>query len=168
MRRKSPEKKVGKLSGHSMGNDESRILTTLETAPPDTGSDDTGLLSLFTVNEDPDAEGTRVPPVVVLPVLLLFFKPSSANALLAIDGVEVRDFVKLNNGMDSKVRRVFEGVAVGRQSQPMVECMFETVGFIQYKHVAVVVEDVEVRTWVYILSSPEKTGKKSSRSRAVK
>jgi hypothetical protein len=92
------------------------ILTTFEIAFAEAGNDGTGTETF--VDDFSDAEGTRPMPALVsfvFPVLLLFFRPMSANALLATDDVEVRDFVNLNRGVDSKFRRIVEGVGSGRQ-----------------------------------------------------
>lgn len=94
------------------------ILTTFETAFAEAGNNGTGTKTLFAVNDFSDAEGTRPMPAVVslaFPVLLLFFRPISANTLLAADEVEVRDFVNLKNDVDSRFRRIVEVVASGRQ-----------------------------------------------------
>lgn len=106
----------------------------------DAGNDGTGAESLLTTNV---ADGTRPPPTgMLLPVLLRFFRPSSANALPATEEDGARDFANLNMGRESRFRRFFEGITDGRQLQDATGSVSEEVGFIWRAHVAVVI-DVE-------------------------
>jgi hypothetical protein len=136
------------------------------------GNDGTG-----TESDVPDTEGTRpiptaappVPPTpIVLPVLRLFFNPSSAKALPATDDEEVDvldDFVNLNNGTESRFRRFLEGVVVVVvvvvaviQSEQMEGRIVETVAlFMQYTHVAiVVVVPVETEAYMWVIQDPSR------------
>ena len=137
--------------GEANKREEKRRHTTLDIALDD---DDTATESEVAEEDTRPTPATIVPftLALVLPVLLLFFSPSSTKALPAAeDDADVLAFVNLNNGTDSKLRRFLEGVlgsvTMGRQSEQM---MIEGGGgrmveaFMQYTQVAVVVVVVVV------------------------